>query len=217
MRKVRNLVVSAVCILMMAPVLVYAGGSIESHIEAYVNYVNLVVDGEHIDADTIIYESTTYVPIRAVAEFLGKEVSWDEDTKTASIEDYPFLLVDEAMVEGEWESVDYVDNFGEFSADSVNYSGELYLTGITFTENNKVGFELNSKQMAFVNEYIGDVIIHTDNTVNRFYIQEIEEELYMFYEWDGSDGVHKDMTPDYYVLKKVPEQDVTTGLEDLDE
>ena len=50
-------------------------------------YVNLEVNGEKVEADNILYKGTTYVPLRAVAEMLGKEVGWDQDTRTASIND----------------------------------------------------------------------------------------------------------------------------------
>ncbi len=212
--KPRNLIVFTLAFIMLAPVIVYAGG-IESQIEAYVNYVNLVVDGEEMEVDTIIYESTTYVPIRAVAEFFGKDVSWDDETKTASIDDYPFLLVDDDLIVGKWESVDYVNNFGEFNVDDKYFPGELYLTGIDFTSSNKVAFEIKNKLSSYSIEFIGDVIINSDDTANRFYVQLIDDNYYMFYEWDHSDGIHKDMTPDYYVLKKVEDEQVVTGLEDL--
>lgn len=63
------------------------GGQIKKTIEVVYNSVNLTVNGNKIIADNILYNGTTYVPIRAVAEALGKYVDWDQKTYTASIND----------------------------------------------------------------------------------------------------------------------------------
>ena len=52
--------------------------------------VSIFVDGRELrpadakgnDVEAFIYEGTTYVPLRAVGEALGAEVSWNKDTKT---------------------------------------------------------------------------------------------------------------------------------------
>ena len=52
--------------------------------------VRIFVDGAELrptdvkgnDVETFIYEGTTYVPLRAVGEALGAEVSWNGETKT---------------------------------------------------------------------------------------------------------------------------------------
>lgn len=61
--------------------------SMKQTIEVLFNSVNLEVNGKKVEADNILYKGTTYVPLRAVAEMLGKEVGWDQDTRTASIDD----------------------------------------------------------------------------------------------------------------------------------
>ena len=61
--------------------------SLERTIEVVFNSVNLKVNGKIVEADNILYNGTTYVPLRAVTEMLDKEVSWDQATRTASIND----------------------------------------------------------------------------------------------------------------------------------
>jgi hypothetical protein len=51
------------------------------------NSVNLRVNGTLIKADNILYNGTTYVPLRAVADALNKDVGWEQSTMTASIND----------------------------------------------------------------------------------------------------------------------------------
>ncbi len=55
------------------------------HINVYFNAVNdIVVDGQSIKPDQpiILYNDTTYVPFRYMGEIIGKEVSWDQATRT---------------------------------------------------------------------------------------------------------------------------------------
>ena len=52
--------------------------------------VSIVIDGHKLDprdvngnqVDAVIYKGTTYLPVRAVAEALGLDVNWDQDTRT---------------------------------------------------------------------------------------------------------------------------------------
>lgn len=68
-------------------------------IGAFLNHFNLVVDGREIASIgedykledgtktpfSIVYNGTTYVPIRKVSEALGKEISWNDETKTVAL------------------------------------------------------------------------------------------------------------------------------------
>lgn len=49
--------------------------------------VKLVVAGKAIDQETLLYNGTTYVPIRAAATALNKEVAYDDNTSTAYIDE----------------------------------------------------------------------------------------------------------------------------------
>jgi len=56
-------------------------------IEVLFNSINISVNGVKVEADNILFEGTTYVPLRAIAVILDKEVSYDADTRTALIND----------------------------------------------------------------------------------------------------------------------------------
>lgn len=51
------------------------------------NNIKIVVDGQQISTskEPFTYEGATYLPVRAVAEAVGKDVSWDGATKTVYI------------------------------------------------------------------------------------------------------------------------------------
>jgi hypothetical protein len=63
-----------------------SAGAINS-ITAVFGGIKLVVDGKTVMQETLFYNNTTYVPLRAAAEILGKEVSYDPATQTAYIDE----------------------------------------------------------------------------------------------------------------------------------
>lgn len=64
----------------------YATGITEK-IDVAFNAISIMVNGEKVQADNIVHEGTTYVPLRAVSELLGKDVVWTSETKIAQIND----------------------------------------------------------------------------------------------------------------------------------
>lgn len=79
---------------------------IEKMIEVVFNKVNITVNEEKVEADNILYQGTTYVPLRAISEILDKEVNWDGKTNTASINDSTKALVTR-VVDGDTIIVDF--------------------------------------------------------------------------------------------------------------
>jgi len=58
-----------------------------SNIQVLLNSLNILYNGEKTDLDHFMYNNTTYVPLRKAAELFGKEVTWDQATKTINISD----------------------------------------------------------------------------------------------------------------------------------
>lgn len=71
-------------ILTSLPVL---ASTVKQMIEVELNTINITVDGKKVEADNFLYNDRTYVPLRAMAEMIGKNVDWDEATNTAIISD----------------------------------------------------------------------------------------------------------------------------------
>lgn len=84
-RVFRGLILSLVVVVFFVSAAM--GSGFREVVEVVFNSINLTVNGEKVEADTILHEGTTYVPIRDVGEMLGKEVGWDGKTNTASIDD----------------------------------------------------------------------------------------------------------------------------------
>lgn len=71
------------CLLMMTtPVL---ADSMLQSINVIMDSVEVQVNGEKLDANTILYNGSTYLPMRKVAEAVGKDVTWNQETMTANI------------------------------------------------------------------------------------------------------------------------------------
>ncbi len=84
--KIKGFIFGIVLMLLLSNLTAFGLGPSQL-IEVIMNSVNLTVNGQKVAADTILYNGTTYVPLRATAEMLGKEVGWDAATSTASIND----------------------------------------------------------------------------------------------------------------------------------
>lgn len=82
MRKYLNVVIIAALLMTT----LYAT-QVTKKIEVAVNTISVMVNGEKVEADNIVHDGTTYVPLRAISEMLDKEVIWTEETKIAEIND----------------------------------------------------------------------------------------------------------------------------------
>ena len=96
-KSLRILALVLACVLLAGASVFAAGSGYTKDLTVSYVGVDLVVDGIPIvpkDAngnvvEPFIYEGTTYLPVRAVGEALGKTVSWDGATKTVYIGNVP--------------------------------------------------------------------------------------------------------------------------------
>ncbi len=89
----KSFMIGALAVLLvvaMALPVFSAEGTRKTWFDVLVGGITIVLDGDVIDprdangnpVDPVIYDGTTYLPVRAIATALGKEVSWDGRTKT---------------------------------------------------------------------------------------------------------------------------------------
>lgn len=86
-------------LLIVSSIAIYAAET--TQIEVLMNQINIAINGTTVGKigedyqlsngefvpNTLVYKGTTYLPMRKVAELLGKDVSWDGNTTTAGIND----------------------------------------------------------------------------------------------------------------------------------
>ncbi|MFA4885664.1 MAG: GerMN domain-containing protein [Desulfotomaculaceae bacterium] len=66
------------------------GNNLIELINVHRNKVILEVNTIRVTTDNFLYNGTTYVPIRAVSELLGKDVGWNAYTNVASINEFKY-------------------------------------------------------------------------------------------------------------------------------
>ncbi|HUK84132.1 MAG TPA: hypothetical protein VLZ12_16040, partial [Verrucomicrobiae bacterium] len=112
-----------------------------------------------------------------------------------SVDNIALPFVDDPQVIGKWETVDFVANPADFNPDKPNWSGDLFLKGLTLLENGKTSQPWWTWTKGF--------LIHRDDkTASRYRIQTIDGQSYMFLEWKSGDVMVAGMKPKYYVLRR---------------
>ena len=90
----RRLAAFLLCALVTVGALTMAAGAAGSDVTAQLSPdVTVTVDGTaqtfyNVNGDEvhpILYSGTTYLPVRAIGELMGKNVNWDASTRTVSL------------------------------------------------------------------------------------------------------------------------------------
>lgn len=100
--------------------------------------IKLVVDGVQVTpkdvngavVEPFVYNGTTYLPIRAIGETLGKEVDWDGNTRTVYVGKIPGKVSENYLYPYE------KNDASSYMEDSTNYftmMGKKYTQGLEFS------------------------------------------------------------------------------------
>lgn len=116
--------------------------------EIVFNKINIEVNGQKVEADNILYNNTTYVPLRKVAEMLGKEVKWNEETNTAGISDKAQnTIVDKDIKLKEEERKDSQEEININDSFKENkFIGYNYINNPSMTVTEKISAMLNTNK-----------------------------------------------------------------------
>ena len=119
----------SVCLLLM----IYMSSSqiiaeTTSSINVVLGRVKLVVNEQPIAQETLLYNGTTYVPLRTIAEILGKEVSYNPLTQTAYIDENGANRQFSTTQAPVLDSIIGITRKSEYSAtDLIKYSNSNYI------------------------------------------------------------------------------------------
>lgn len=90
----KGFIVGSICTaILLTGVSSFATGSMLKNISVAYENIKVAVDGETVElkdsrgerVEPFIHDGTTYLPVRALGEILGKEVDWDGKTKTVHL------------------------------------------------------------------------------------------------------------------------------------
>ncbi len=128
---------------------------------AELTFKNIVVyaDGQLVDttgAEPFIYNGTTYLPVRTVAEALGKEVNWVGETSTVYLGAMPSVYVETDTLLEDMYSYNSTFTKVEHVKTGTDNMNNKYQTGCIFNcttsgkdNDNTVEYSLNGKYSAF--------------------------------------------------------------------
>lgn len=121
--------------------------------------------------------------------------------------DYPFT--NDPRVIGKWESVDFVQKVNDFDPGKKPSEDKFFLSGLAFIKEGKMLCEDKNERLAYTSfTWTKDKVINKqEKTASNYIIKEINGTTYMFFEWKSGDYIFKNMIPQYYVLKKVNNND----------
>ena len=106
----------------------------------------------------------------------------------------PFEFEPDEQVLGRWVSVDFVRNIDYFRPGQKQWTGDLYLKGLTF-------YDDGTTSGPWI--WTRNTLWHPgDKTKARYTTQEIEGATYLFMEWMSGDVTIRGQKPRYYVLKR---------------
>lgn len=123
----------ALCGALLGGTAALAAGVTYKTIQVLYNDISLVVDGvpitpkdaNGVEVEPFVYNGTTYLPVRAVGEAIGKQVTWDGNTQTVYIGEAPGTAEYLPIVCPPYqESYYYTDK--TFSMDGVSYHANSF-------------------------------------------------------------------------------------------
>lgn len=190
-KEIKGFICGVATCAVLTGIVSYAAGEWKN-IQVLSNDIKVVVEGKQITADNFLYNDTTYLPMRAIGEALGKDVSYDGNTNTAYIgerKDGDIGLNTGEAKNKYIPSEDIINQYDIRLRDGIYYAPIGYIA--TVSENN--GYDSNYNESAG----IGIFSVNNGNTT-----------LFTIQDGDDNGGVIVDdrlcIPYDYFVEKILP-------------
>ena len=113
--------------------------------------IKLVIDGVEITpkdvngttVEPFIYNGTTYLPVRAVGNAIGKQVTWDGENQTIYLGDVPGETNTTFLNPYDYRIKGYTKAYNNDATKTFSMMGDKYTQGVTFWGGGSAYFNLN--------------------------------------------------------------------------
>ncbi len=131
----KQLMISSIIATIFISTTVFGAG-ISTQAQVVFNNVDVLVDGKRVDADNIVYNGTTYIPLRKVSEATGLNVDYNSDTRVINLTSGAEISVSTKDKRSDSKtsnasfminSVDVYVKGTKIDADNILYNGTTYL------------------------------------------------------------------------------------------
>lgn len=149
-KTVKGFLLGVICTLLLVNGLVFAAGTMTLK-DVKVGGITIVVDGQKVNptdakgnaVNPLVYNGTTYLPVRAVADALKKAVYWDGPNQTVYVGnadaklEYPTVYLEDlkSIESTVTKSSNIIDNYGNIYESAILGDGKEYrfLTDMKYT------------------------------------------------------------------------------------
>jgi len=204
-------------------------------INADKNTINIIVDGQRVVADNFLYNDTTYVQLRKIAEMLGKKVEWVEsesaahinDTDAPEITDEEVISLKEELnttLNVEKNTITIYVNGAKVEADNFVYDGRTYvpLRKISEMLTKDVSWDqlTNTASIGLKRPSVFDGAVlgtingkeYTENLVNSYKVM-YEKSGSLTQEDNVDEIVLEQIKQDYAIIQTALELGITAGVD----
>ena len=146
---VKGLIIGAAAALTVTTMVTAFSETIEKAISVVFDDYHIYIDGADKSdipdgKSAFIYDGTTYVPLRYIGESMGKQVTWDGNTKSIYINDDGSKREDVYFAKTGYESVDYVKADSHVSIYLDDETNDVYLyNGHNVSFDGSITYNLN--------------------------------------------------------------------------
>ena len=154
----------------------------------------------------VLAESLKYEPMFGEKAYIPPTSTINDQGHIVDKTDYPFIHDPEVI--GTWQSVDYVDEKGQFRVDKKKWKGrggKLFLHEMIFADKGRLISKNDNAPDGYALAWTKGLVISDGRSkkASQYTLKDINGATYMFFEWKSGDYTYRYQKPSYYVLKKV--------------
>lgn len=147
-KELKGFVCGIVTTAILGTGLVFAAGQWKT-IDVLENDITVMVDGQQVTESNFVYNDRTYLPLRAVAEAVGKPVEYDEAANTAYIGD----RTNENSSSNEGNIISVTNTYQTLTDGVFLYDGADGVKYVKIKEANGVAYELDGLNIYSIRIY----------------------------------------------------------------